>query len=308
MEALPLGDYVSPGLEAIQLDSCFPNMICGDKQGHPWVYLRREIPHNWYADARKPLMGFLNRDEATLLYGIAKTLSGARALEIGCWFGWSTCHLALAGLRLDVVDPVLADPLHRQSIEQSLTCCGVLENVKLHAIPSPQALGDIYRAHSDGWSLFFIDGDHESHAPEKDVEACLSCAAPDAVFVFHDLASPEVAAGLRILEARGFHVLIYQTMQIMGVAWRGKWSPVHHVPDPKVPWQLPHHLVGFPVSGVEFCAYPISLRTRLVEQDQQLRAMTTQIQQQKDMIWDLQKPGLFKKISNRVTSLMSRSR
>lgn len=41
----------------------------------------------------------------------------------------------------------------------------------------------------------------------------------------------------------------YQTMQIMGVAWRGAMQPVAHVPDPAVRWTLPAHLEGWPVSG-----------------------------------------------------------
>jgi len=53
------------------------------------------------------------------------------------------------------------------------------------------------------------------------------------------------------LQARGWEVMIYQTMQIMGVAWRGKVAPIQHIPDPKVKWQLPSHLKGYSISGME---------------------------------------------------------
>jgi predicted O-methyltransferase YrrM len=270
-DALPEGDYVSPGLEIVCPDRCFPHIGRGDKLSHPWRYLRREVPHNWYSDKRKPLMGFINRDEAVLLYNIARTFRGRRALEIGCWFGWSTCHLALGGVDLDVVDPALAEPMHRESVEQALTCCGVRDSVRLHAAASPGSVRDLAGEKRPEWDLFFIDGDHEPPGPECDIEECLSHASPDAAFVLHDLASPDVAWGLRLLEARGFNILIYQTMQIMGFAWRGRARPTHHIPDQSVPWQLPHHLVGFPVSGAELPGYPASLRARAMAQSQELQ-------------------------------------
>lgn len=45
--------------------------------------------------------------------------------------------------------------------------------------------------------------------------------------------------------------MVYQTMQIMGVAWRGDVEPVQHIPDPKVNWHLPLHLQHYVVSGME---------------------------------------------------------
>ena len=90
-DALPEGDYVSPGLEIVCPDRCFPHIGRGDKLDHPWPYLRREVPHNWYCDRRYPEVGFLNRDEVMLLYNLALQFSGKPGLEIGCWMGWSTC-------------------------------------------------------------------------------------------------------------------------------------------------------------------------------------------------------------------------
>ncbi len=277
-DALPEGDYVSPGLAVVRLDACFPNLVTGDKLNHPWRYLRREIPHTWYIDKREPLMGFLDRDEAILLYNIARSFKGKRALEIGCWFGWSTCHLALGGVELDVIDPALANPLHLESITHALQCCGVQNAVRLYAGKSPDEVAKVATQHGGLWSLFFVDGDHEQPAPERDVEECLKFAAPDAAFIFHDVASPDVAAALRLLEARGFNILLYQTMQIMAFAWRGNITPVQHIPDPLVPWQLPHHLVGFPVSGAEFPGYPASLRMKAISQDLELQAKAVTIE------------------------------
>ena len=247
-ERWPLHDYISPGLRVVRPDACFPRMRTGDLLHHPWKYLRRDVPHLWYADERFPLMGFLNRDEATLLHNIALRFAGKRALEIGGWLGWSTCHLALAGVMLDVIDPAHEDPSFRAMVEESIACCGVSERVSLVRGRSPESVAELGRK----WSLFFIDGDHEAPGPLRDTLACLPYATADCAFVFHDLASPAVAAGLRALGDKGFHVVVYQTAQIMGMAWRGDVTPVAHVPDPEVAWQMPMHLAGLPVAGIDF--------------------------------------------------------
>ncbi|MBV8544075.1 MAG: class I SAM-dependent methyltransferase [Acidobacteria bacterium] len=257
----PLRDYVSPALQVVRPDACFPHMRPGDSLHHPWKYLRRDVPHLWYADDRFPLMGFLNRDEATLLHNIALQFAGKRALEIGSWLGWSTAHLALAGVTVDVIDPAHHDASFRAIVEESLACCGVSDRVNLTRGRSPDAIATL----GEKWSLFFIDGDHESPGPARDALACLPFANDDCAFVFHDLASPAVAAGLRVLAEKGFHVVVYQTAQIMAMAWRGDVTPVPHVPDPDVAWQVPAHLAGLPVSGVDFKAPARSSYRRLSE-------------------------------------------
>ena len=137
---LRTGDYVSTGLSIVVPDACFPEMIVGNTANHPWPYLRREIKHNWYCDRRMPLIGFLNRDEAILLHNLALQFRNKPGLEIGTWMGWSTCHLALAGLSLDVIDPILSDPTHLKSVRGSLNAAGVLDCVRLHASESPDGV------------------------------------------------------------------------------------------------------------------------------------------------------------------------
>lgn len=303
-EALPPGDYVAPGLEIVLPDRCFPNMTCGDVERHPWKYLRREIPHTWYVDARDPLMGFVSRDEAAILYNVARHFAGRAALEIGCWRGWSTCHLGLGGVQLDVLDPVLEEPERRAEIEAMLECARIAGNVRLHSGSSPDAVSAIAAQRGEKWSLFFIDGDHEALAPARDVEACLDHATEDAAFLFHDLTSPDVAEALRTLEGSGFNVMLYQTMQIMGIAWRGRVTPVHHLPDPDVPWQLPHHLVGLPVSGVMFEHGPSRLRTELVERAQTIVARNARIQDLQEALAETQRALARSGLRSRLKRLL----
>jgi hypothetical protein len=239
------GDYVSPGLRVVMPDACFPNLTRGDPARCAWPHLRREVPHAWYVDRRAPGIGFVSRDEAMVLYNTALRFRGRRALEVGCWLGWSTCHLALGGVSLDVLDPALGDPAIRASVEASLAAAGVRGLVNLVPAGSPEGVAAL--AEGRRWSLMFVDADHEAPAPVRDAQACSAHAADDALILFHDLAAPAVGAALDWLRDQGWRTVVYQTMQVMGAAWRGGVAPVAHTPDPAVTWRLPPHLEGHPV-------------------------------------------------------------
>ena len=253
---LPDGDYVSPGLDIIMPDAAFPNMIVGDVSVPRWPYLRRWVEQNWYTDRRHPDTGFVNRDEASILYNSALLFRGKPCLEIGCWCGWSSVHLVLGCGELDIIDPLFSQQEFTDRVTASCAAAGVLDRVRFHAGYSPGAIDDLTRSSGKRWSLVFIDGDHEGDAPRLDAEAAIRNAADTAVVLFHDLASPHVAAGLNAMRTAGWQTMVYQTAQIMGAAWRGDVEPVAHVPDPNVFWTLPKHLSGYPVSGWKHPARP----------------------------------------------------
>jgi predicted O-methyltransferase YrrM len=240
---LAADEYVSPGLQVVLLDQCFPNMVRGDQSASTWRYLRRGLPHAWMVDRRVPSWGFLNRDEAHILYNLALGFHGKRALEIGCLMGWSACHLALAGLDLDIIDPLLENPEVLASVQASLQASRSPGRVNLIAGRSPAAVHGIAKTNPQGWSLFFIDGDHEGDAPLNDVKACQPYAAADCAMMFHDLASPDVTNAVLHLKAQGWKTRVYHTAQIMAVAWRGHVDPVAHQPDPRIDWQIPDHVM-----------------------------------------------------------------
>ncbi|MEH2279061.1 MAG: hypothetical protein V7K40_30830 [Nostoc sp.] len=97
--------------------------------------------------------------------------------------------------------------------------------------------------------MIFLDGDHEAPAPLSNTIICEQLAEADALILFHDLNSPDVTQGLDYLKQKGWNTIIYQTMQIMGAAWRGNIEPVQHQPDVKINWNLPEHLAHYSVSG-----------------------------------------------------------
>jgi len=240
---LPSDDYVSPGLRVILPDAFFPNMVRADQSASNWPYLRRGLPHGWLVDRRIPSWGFLNRDEAHVLYNLALAFHGKPALEIGCLMGWSACHMALAGLDLDIIDPLLANQQVFASVKTSLEACHFPGRVTLLPGSSPAAVHEMAKRRPGGWSFFFIDGDHDGDAPVSDVRACEAYAAPDCAMAFHDLASPHVTNAVLYLKAQGWRTRVYHTAQIMAVAWRGNIRPVVHQPDPRVDWQIPDHLM-----------------------------------------------------------------
>jgi cephalosporin hydroxylase/predicted O-methyltransferase YrrM len=247
----PPGDYVSPGFTAIKPDRAFPHLISGTPETCPWPYPQPQVSHNWYGDERWQQVGFLSRDEALILYNTALQFQKQRSLEIGCWLGWSTCHLALAGVEVDAIDPMLERPEVLQSITESLQLAGVASRVNLVSGYSPQAVQSLAALEQQRWPLIVIDGHATAPAPLQDAIACEQVAAADALILFNNLVSPDVAQGLDYLRQRGWQTLIYETMHLMGAAWRGNVSPVVHQPDPTIDWQLPSHLAYYPVSTGE---------------------------------------------------------
>ncbi|BCL39291.1 class I SAM-dependent methyltransferase [Nostoc sp. MS1] len=305
--SFPKGDYVSPGFFTVQPDLCFPNMVLGNRYDSSWLYLRRNIPHNLYVDKRLSYVGFVSRDEAHILYNTALKFSGKKALEIGCWMGWSACHLALGGVELDVIDPMLSEPLFNESVTDSLQRAGVKDSVNLIPGYSPQTVEEIANNLQRKWSLIFIDGHHEAPAPLNDTIICEQLAEDDALILFHDLSSPDVGQGLDYLRAKGWQTMVYQTMQIMGVAWRGNVEPVIHQPDHTINWHLPPHLQSYTVSGTvqskktdKFTAVLKAVQPYTLFSEAQLFSMYSQAQQVYDYIFWL--PKILKQnFSNKKT-------
>ena len=55
--------------ESVRLDHLFPNMVEVDKSVSTWPWLRRDVDHPFRVDRRNPIVGFINRDEASILFG-----------------------------------------------------------------------------------------------------------------------------------------------------------------------------------------------------------------------------------------------
>ena len=243
-------DYVSHGLVDPHLAPLFPSVQPGDVTTLQWPYLRKDAPHVWRSDRRShrnPYIGVLSLDEATVLHNNALPFKGRRGLEIGCHYGWSTAHLVAAGLDLDVIDPGLGYPDQGRDVAESLSRVPGPGRARLWAGFSPSIVPAVRSTKPAPWSFAFIDGYHEGRAPLDDAEAVIGEMADDALVMFHDLISPHVAAGLGHFADMGWNVGLYNTMQIMGAAWRGRARPVAHVEDREMPGIEAEHLKRFPV-------------------------------------------------------------
>jgi hypothetical protein len=241
----PRRDYVSPGLADPGLIAKFPSLEAGDVADLQWPYLRKDAPHVWRRDLRSkrnPYIGVLSLDEATLLHNNALPFRAKRGLEIGCHYGWSTAHLVAAGLDLDVIDPALGHPDQMRDVQDSLRPVGP---TRLWAGFSPNIVPAVRAVKPEPWSFAFIDGYHEGDAPRDDARAVLPLMADDALVVFHDLISPHVAAGLAVFADAGWTTGLYNTMQIMGAAWRGGARPAPHEADKDMPEATAEHLRRF---------------------------------------------------------------
>ena len=118
-------DYVAADLETPVLDYLFPNMIEADKSASTWPYFRKQIDHPFRVDRRNPTVGFINRDEASILYANARAFKGRSGIEIGAWRGWSTAHLVASGIApIHVIEPLLADRDWRREFEHAVRGAG----------------------------------------------------------------------------------------------------------------------------------------------------------------------------------------
>src|SRR5262245_59851068 len=170
-------DYFAPALREVSMINAFPNMILGDKSAVSWPHFRREVSHRWYVDRRDPLTGFLTKDEAVLLHNIALLFKGKQALEIGCWRGWSTSHLASAGVALDVIDPVLQDAEWKSELEKALSVAAPGSRTTLHASTSPKSVLELGKL-GKKWALAFVEGEESAPGPRRDATPIGPAEAP----------------------------------------------------------------------------------------------------------------------------------
>lgn len=251
-------DYVPPGMNPPRLLDLFPSASPQNPWTVAWPYLRKHIPHIWRSDSRNTgyVTGYASVEEAACLYAIAQQFAGRRGLEIGTHYGWTAAHLLSAGLILDCIDPAFTDTNHETAVRDALDATlGRLKgagNYRLWSGISPEILNEV-RADGDGkpWSFAFIDGNHDGDAPASDARAVIPHLDVDAVAVFHDLTSPHVERGLAEFRAAGFRTRLFNTCQILGVAWRGSVTLPDHVADPNCREIFLPHLASYLAASLD---------------------------------------------------------
>jgi predicted O-methyltransferase YrrM len=241
-------DYVPPNMSVPDLRELFPHAQPENPWAVAWPYLRKEVPHLWRSDSRNDspwVTGNASVEEAACLHALASLFRGKRGLEIGTHFGWTGAHILAAGLRLDCIDPEFANPVREAAIREVFDVIPGAGVYVLWAGYSPGLVQQARAAQPEPWSFAFIDGNHDDDAPRDDAREVLKHLADDAIVVFHDLTSPFVERGLAVFRDAGFSVRLFNTMQILGVAWRGNVRPPRHIQDPNVPVIFHPHLAKY---------------------------------------------------------------
>jgi hypothetical protein len=241
--SLLLQDYVTQGFDLICPDLCLPNIIARNSSLKGESY-----QHNQYIDRRYPDMPLLSRDEALILYNIALKYKGKQGLAIGTQMGWSLCHVAIAGLELDVIDPILGNSEILQDITASISSAkevfGTIPQITLVPGSGSGAIEELGTQLQRRWSLIFIDSSLDVSSALAMAITCEKYVESNAAILFQNLMSQDVYQGFNYLKQKGWQTRIYQTASIIGVAWQGKIEPINHQSDPNIIENLPRHLGG----------------------------------------------------------------
>ena len=244
-------DYVPLGFEDPGLLPLFEDAVEINPWTVGWKYLRSASPHKFRADQRNHKgfhIGYASYEEAICLFNLARIFSGKRGLEIGSHFGWTSAHLKAAGLEMDFADIAFAELEREVAVRRVLDAAPGEIPFRIWSDPSPDVIPRIAEG-GEPISFAFIDGSHDAPDPANDAKAVLPFMADDAVVVFHDLTSPDVHEGLSVMKNAGWHVVLWNTMQILGVAWRGNVDIPDHVPDPNTARIFHAHLQPYEIAG-----------------------------------------------------------
>lgn len=180
--------------------------------------------------------GFLNRDEAAILYQCAKQIGG-RWLDIGAHTGWTALHMA-KGLDTSVlaVDPMYANQEFYNRALANIVRAGCAGQMML----LPQTSGQFF-AHSVHGRMFdgvSIDGDHCWMNPLQDAVWAFRYLAPRAVILLHDFIGGPVREATKYLMCEGMKCRVYcASSQLLAVCWRGDFTPPDYTPDPRIDWR-----------------------------------------------------------------------
>lgn len=196
--------------------------------------------------------GFWSHDEAAILYHIALDKKG-RWLDIGAHTGWTAAHIAKAGGRVTLVEPMwsLAEWQQRGELNLEPVWEQIDEIVKDLALVYFRECG---RARFTG---VVIDGDHMSPHPKNDALNADAHLHGNGVILFHDGTGGPVWDGVTALLDRGYKAHVYLTGNVVIACWPDNWKPPIHVPDPAIDWReiQSNHMKGFPWKRVTHDVY-----------------------------------------------------
>lgn len=197
------------------------------------------VPSDWADKADDdPVFGLYKRcglwthDEAAILYNVAKQIGGTW-LDIGSHSGWTTAQMLAAGCDVVAVDPIMWLKEGVERFEQNTYCWWS------HVVGQSCEKSDsffLYGVHGgEQYNGVCVDGCHEPGQPLRDALNAANRLTDTGVIIFHDFIGRPVREAVEWLMGQGFKARVYFTPHMIGLCWRGDFTPPDHVPDPNLP-------------------------------------------------------------------------
>lgn len=234
--------YRDPNLEAPDIARYFPHL-------HSRVMphsMGQEVLSDWAdKDPDDPVFGiyrvcgFLNYDEAAIVYQCAKQIGGYW-LDVGCHTGWTALHMARAGAWVVGIDPMLANEEFKARTQENISRVRMYHKIRLMPVTSRMLFGynqEPVITATSGFDGVLIDGDHCWGEPEYDAEQSFEHLNDRGVILLHDFIGGPVTKAVTWLMAQGMKCRVYcSSSQLLAVCWRGEFTPPDYTPDPAVDW------------------------------------------------------------------------
>jgi hypothetical protein len=178
-------------------------------------------------------VGFWSQGEAKLLRQIASQFDG-HWLDIGAHTGWTAAHIAKWGhTHVTSIEPMFMDYLFYERFVENLQD----EISQALVMPFPGTSDLFFNQWGDDPARKFagacIDGDHDKPHPLRDAVHCLDRLEDRGVIVLHDFRGPGPWDAGEYLAEQGMQYKVYGSVHMVGVFWRGDFTPPAEIAEGK---------------------------------------------------------------------------
>lgn len=179
--------------------------------------------------------GLWEPSECAILYECARRVAPGLALDVGAHCGWTTAHMAAAGLDVVPVDPMLRLQGFLDRFEQNMSpWWDRVRDMSWMTSNEYFASTEALPKSAVNFNLVCIDGDHERGKPLEDARNAAAHLTETGVILLHDTLGQPVQEAVTWLLDHGFKARVYETVHVVTVAWRGDFVPPDFTPDPRV--------------------------------------------------------------------------
>lgn len=177
-------------------------------------------------------VGFWTRGEAKLLRDIAAQFQG-HWVEIGAHTGWTAAQIVAGGAHVTSIESMFSYwPFYKRFSEN------LASELAAGKVMPWSGRSDWYFEHwdnQDGRKFIgaCIDGDHEAPHPLRDAINCFDRLEDRGVILLHDFRGPGPWEAGEYLAKQGMEYKIYGSVHMVGVFWRGDFTPPPEIREGK---------------------------------------------------------------------------